>query len=179
MINKGLSDRKINFYQHFSPETSFILSKLNMLEHKNQSNYELADYDVFVGGVSVNSSNELMYFDSTVSKAIYRTHPDSVIISCNNAPTDLELDVNAVVNILKYHYQVKKIIVLVSEYYYNSNVMFPMKIENYDIIPPYESVCLSTLDFMKNQTIVDQLLAPVYLPDGIFPVKSQNNMVLF
>ena len=171
LINKKLKERKIRFHQHFSPETAYLLSNNNLnspLVHKD--NYS-ENYDIFVGGVSINHPWELLNLNLSTSKAILNMHPDSAIISCSNSPSLMENEIKIAADILYYQYRIKNIIVVISEYYSNFNVSFPMRTEYRQNGFFYDTLYLSDIDFNKNENILDYLLSSVYLPNGMIMVE--------
>lgn len=171
LINKKLKERKIKFHQQFSPETEYLLSNKGLksrLAHKD--NYT-KNYDLFVGGVAINHSWELLNLNLSTCKAIQRMHPDSAIISCSNSPSLMDNDIKIAADILYYQYRIKNIIVVISEYYSNFNVSFPMRTEYRQNGFFYDTLYLSDIDFNNNENIVDCLLSSVYLPDGMILVE--------
>lgn len=170
LINQKLKERKIKFYQQFSPETKWLLSNKGLNSFLAEENKFTENYDIFVGGISVNRSQDLLNLPAC--KAIQRMRPDAVMISCCNSLNLLENDIKEAVNMLRYQYHIKEIIVLISEYYCGSNVMFPIRTEyrHNDFI--FDTFYLDEIDFYRNEEIVDRLLSPVYLPNGITPFSK-------
>lgn len=171
LINQKLKERSIHFYQQFSPETAYLLSNKGFNSPIAKENVYSKNYDIFVGGVSINHSQDLLNLNLPACKAIQRMHPDSAIISCCNAPSLIENDIKEAINILHYQYRIKEIIVIVSEYYCNSNVTFPMRTEYRYSDSLHDTFYLADIDFYQNEEIVDRLLSPVYLPDGFVSVE--------
>lgn len=60
---------------------------------------------------------------------------------------------------------------IVSEYYCNSNITFPMRTEQRYSVSLHDTFYLADIDFYQNEEIVDRLLSPVYLPDGFIFVE--------
>jgi hypothetical protein len=171
LIHKHLTKREINFYQHFSSETLFVLSNQNFnLSCKKLYSDIRTNYDIFVGGIAIDSTSVLLDLNSSPSKTIYRMQPDAAIISCCNSPHFIENDIKLAVNILRYRFRIKKIIILISEYYCNESAYTPMKTEYYKEYSWNENRYISSIDLYQEEKIIDELIAPTYLPNGIVPI---------
>lgn len=171
LIHYHLKKRKIKFQQRFSPTTEYLLSNKGVHSPLTQENTFSEDYDIFVGGVSVDHSRDLLNWNLPACKAIKQMLPDSAMISCCNSPSLIENDIKTAIAILHYQYRIKKIMIMISEYYCNSNITFPMRTEyRSDRILP-DTRYLSDVDFYRNEEIVDRLLSSVYLPDGMIPLR--------
>ncbi len=172
LINRNLRQRGIRFIQLFSPESAYLLSADGINSTIAKESTRSDDFDIFVGGFSVNCSSDLTNMTSPVCKAIERMNPDSVVISCCNCPSRIENEIAEAVNILRYRYHISEIILMISEYFSNCNFSFPMRT---DYRPKKNEVgCktfyLSDIEFNSNEEIVDLLLSSVYLPDGFIPI---------
>lgn len=171
LINKCLRDMNLNFYQSFSPESRYILMNQNF----NGSCFTLIEkyrlnYDLFVGGLTVNGVNELLNTQSPICSLINKMSPDSIVISCNATQSYIANNIYPAIDILKYRYNIKQIVLVISEYYFNDALNISIK------IPPQNKITYSNhfyiTDFNKTTEtkFINRLLSPVYLPVGIIPV---------
>lgn len=168
IINKYLSKMNLNFYQCFSPESRYILKAQNF----NNSCFDIYkncrhNYDLFVGGLTASGINELHNNHSTVCSLIDKMFPDSVVISCNSTPSFIYNDLCPTINLFKYRYSVKNIIVVLSEYYFNEALNVSIKIPPQNININEKCFFISKFNKLTEAEFINHLLSPVYLPDGI------------
>lgn len=171
LINRCLKHMNFSFYQSFSPETRFILKNQNFNDScLNFCEDYTSDYDLFVGGLSVSSINELYNEGSIVCGLIRKMSPDVVVINCNATQSYIDTNILPAIEVFKYRYNINRIIVVISEYYFNSSLNVSIKVPVKPKIR--ENVCFYLSDFNKKTEgeFFNQILSTVYIPDGIYPI---------
>ena len=171
LINKHLKNMGVKFYQQFSHESTMLLSQQNF----NFSCYNILkkytpDYDLFVGGVSVSSVQELVDGYSSACNVIRKMNPDSVVISCSNSPYLLMNDIKIAIDILKYRFNIKQVIIMVSEYYFSPSISFPVRNYQKTEYLDCDLFNMSNLSLKEELIFMDRLLSTVYLPSGVIPI---------
>lgn len=171
LINRYLRKMNLNFYQCFSPESQYILMNQNF----NNSCLDICEeckfnHDLFVGGLTTNGINELLDEQSQVCSLIKKMSPDAVVISCNATQSYIDNNIYPAINILKYRYNIRQIIVVISEYYFNESLDVSIKIPPQIKIADGNYFYLSNFNKKTETEFITQLLSTVYLPDGILPV---------